>query len=543
MRRLVFPVIIFAFALSMANVTIGNDQLIAKQIMLKLQKQKQSGRLKGFNLDLEVESGIVTLTGSVSSKEQRFGVLDAARHVSGVRQVVNGIALRAAITETSETQASAEEPVAESTEEAAEVDAEEQTVETVETAEKTEAEAVAPQEAETPATADETKTQTDEAAQIPTTEAVTPKSVKASASTAADPSQTSVQFATSPTPRKVSPLQSASPRVSDEGIAKSITAKLTTYKESGQLRGFGINMSVDKGTVWMSGHVANQDQRDLVLDVARRVTGVKQVVNDLDVKSAEAKQQVAQSTSRNGSSRRGARQPLHNFSPPPTSEPVKETPQVNEMARTSSTPAKTVSAQKPSSTEPRVVSRPLGSGVKSEPLRRPPVALKPLTQSPGERTAAAETNVVIPRPAATAAPYYGPRVAQVPAQFAPYPVGGQVPLAFASAGGPNMAAAHHAGMAGPGMAPRSYGHLPGGSPGVVPAQYDHPQMPGYAWPSYAAHPNYAGVSYPKQYSPSAWPYIGPFHPYPQVPLGWRRVELKWKDGWWQLDFKDRYRSR
>ena len=72
-----------------------------------------------------------------------------------------------------------------------------------------------------------------------------------------------------------------------------------------------------------------------------------------------------------------------------------------------------------------------------------------------------------------------------------------------------------------------------------PARYDHPHLPNYAWPSYAAHPNYAAVTYPKQYSPTAWPYIGPFYPYPQIPLGWRKVTLEWDDGWWQLDFKNR----
>jgi hypothetical protein len=79
--------------------------------------------------------------------------------------------------------------------------------------------------------------------------------------------------------------------------------------------------------------------------------------------------------------------------------------------------------------------------------------------------------------------------------------------------------------------------LPGPGYAAVPARYDHPSLPGYAWPTYAAHPNYAAVTYPKQYSPSAWPYIGPFYPYPQVPLGWRKVTLKWDDGWWNLDFK------
>jgi hypothetical protein len=74
--------------------------------------------------------------------------------------------------------------------------------------------------------------------------------------------------------------------------------------------------------------------------------------------------------------------------------------------------------------------------------------------------------------------------------------------------------------------------------GTAPARYDQPCLPNYAWPSYAAYPNYASVTYPKQYSPTAWPYIGPFYPYPQVPMGWRKVTLEWDDGWWFLDFKD-----
>ncbi len=77
--------------------------------------------------------------------------------------------------------------------------------------------------------------------------------------------------------------------------------------------------------------------------------------------------------------------------------------------------------------------------------------------------------------------------------------------------------------------------------GGVGVTADNPQLPGYAWPSYAAAPNYAAVTYPRQYSASAWPYIGPFYPYPQVPLGWRKVTLEWDDGWWFLDFNDRRR--
>ena len=75
-------------------------------------------------------------------------------------------------------------------------------------------------------------------------------------------------------------------------------------------------------------------------------------------------------------------------------------------------------------------------------------------------------------------------------------------------------------------------------PNVMPAHFNQPCMPNYAWPSYAAYPNEAAVTYPKQYSAQAWPYIGPFYPYPQVPMGWRKVTLQWDSGWWFLDFKD-----
>lgn len=74
---------------------------------------------------------------------------------------------------------------------------------------------------------------------------------------------------------------------------------------------------------------------------------------------------------------------------------------------------------------------------------------------------------------------------------------------------------------------------------AVPVSYDQPALPGYAWPTYASHPNYAGVTYPRHYSPSAWPYVGPHYPYPQTPLGWRNVTLVWDDGWWGLNFKAR----
>lgn len=65
-------------------------------------------------------------------------------------------------------------------------------------------------------------------------------------------------------------------------------------------------------------------------------------------------------------------------------------------------------------------------------------------------------------------------------------------------------------------------------------------MPNYAWPSYAPYPNFSAVGYPTVYPWQAWPNIGPVHPYPEVPLDWRAVTLRWDDGLWWLDFKKHY---
>ncbi|MCS6852528.1 MAG: BON domain-containing protein [Gemmataceae bacterium] len=70
------------------------------------------------------------------------------------------------------------------------------------------------------------------------------------------------------------------------------------------------------------------------------------------------------------------------------------------------------------------------------------------------------------------------------------------------------------------LAPAGAAHLP-------------PNMPPYAWPTYAPYNNFSRVAYPLAYPYHAWPFIGPCYPFPKVPLGWRRVKLEWEDGhWW-----------
>ena len=67
-----------------------------------------------------------------------------------------------------------------------------------------------------------------------------------------------------------------------------------------------------------------------------------------------------------------------------------------------------------------------------------------------------------------------------------------------------------------------------------------PGQPNYAWPSTAPYPNFSAVGYPTAYPWQAWPNIGPPYPYPEVPLDWRAVTLRWDDGIWWLDFKKHY---
>lgn len=96
-------------------------------------------------------------------------------------------------------------------------------------------------------------------------------------------------------------------------------------------------------------------------------------------------------------------------------------------------------------------------------------------------------------------------------------------------------------MDGGSAAPAMDGPMPEGPAGMTgPAQASTPSAPNYAWPSYAPHPNFSAVGYPTAYPWQAWPNIGPFYPYPEVPLDWRAVTLRWDDGIWWLDFRKHY---
>lgn len=267
----------------------------------------------------------------------------------------------------------------------------------------------------------------------------------------------------------------AAVRADDAQIARQITAQLRQQQMNQGLQGFRIGVQVSGGTVTMLGQVSSPEQGQLALETARRVPGVRLVVNDLKVREMATAPVVA---------------------------PVESVEPVYTAAATM--PSMPVAQYR---TPGRVV--------------RPPAGL-----AQPRRMATA------PRPAVAMAPQAMGR----PMAFAPSQIPTQLVSNVVEGGMIGPGGVECMGRGGP--VPATMPSQMGGG-GAQQAMHDNPSMPGYAWPSYASYPNYGAVTYPKQYSPAAWPYIGPFYPYPQVPLGWRKVMLEWDDGWWWLDFKSK----
>ncbi len=330
----------------------------------------------------------------------------------------------------------------------------------------------------------------------------------------------------------------------DREIADAIVSTLKQKQADGTLKGFDIDLSVEDGKVVIGGTVANQAQLDSVLKTASTTAGVKLVENKASVRT------VAQPTvaPQNVLPPNVAQTTFENTSVVPAS--------VNDTQTVLDEPSRIEEAREP------VVS-PVDAGITSEILGRlgsaqrnghlrnfdmsistvdGEVWARGIVSTPEQKQLVLGTAQKIPgvRKVIDDITVSG-RVRQVSNEVvAPSSmpvVGSGAPRAFAPSALTN-------GTMSPGMNPMpSYG----GPSAPVPMQggagygggaprYDQPNLPGYAWPTYAAYPNSAAVTYPKQYSASAWPYIGPFYPYPQVPLGWRKVALEWDDGLWYLDF-------
>ena len=377
----------------------------------------------------------------------------------------------------------------------------------------------------------------------------------------------------------------------DREIAEQIIQRLKTNRDSGVLKDFTLDMKVDQGVVIFRGDVSQESQRDLVLKAADGINGVTQIVDEVNITTADGASvldaestvamapqvAVAEVTPTQGNRDFSFREALAT-----QAQAIQTQPQVmpGEIRRTA--------AEEPAnlpSDDQQVVSSvvaALGQAKDNGQLKGFGVDVRSengVLELTGRASSAAQRDTIlriaesVPGVAgvreAIAVPSRTPGLPALPtppvlqdfggesASLAPvavdpvnHPLKNGTPAVVASAplGVPgSMAQYRTQGGAQPVARQASTGYPATGQPvpmapyagGGAGPRYDNPNLPNYAWPGYAAYPNYAAVTYPQQYSPTAWPFIGPFYPYPQVPLGWRKVSLEWDDGWWFLDFTDR----
>jgi hypothetical protein len=277
----------------------------------------------------------------------------------------------------------------------------------------------------------------------------------------------------------------------EKSMAQQIGRRL---KDSGQLRNYRIGVKYQDGVAWLTGDVTSAEQRDTAVRLTEQMAGVNHVVCQLECAAAD---------------------PANMDHSPKLFQAFDETQLASAQQ---SGPSPVVQAYAPNN---------------AAQMQRAPAMARMTPQA--ARNAMGRSNMPLPsRRLATGSA--GPAIRQVSAQQNVYP-----------ASAPCAPGAMAPGAMGGGAMGGQYGAAGGDGTGAVPVgfvhhgmgrgpSYENAQMPGYAWPSYASYPNYAALTYPKQYSPTAWPYIGPFYPYPQVPLAWRKVSLEWDDGWWFLDF-------
>lgn len=309
---------------------------------------------------------------------------------------------------------------------------------------------------------------------------------------------------------------------SNQEVAEEIAASL---RKGAQLHHYRIGVKFQDGTAWLKGHVSSPEQVKEVLQVVSATPGVDRVVNKLTVDPSSLKQSKESAKTSAGDLHKSMltlRIPGSSMAPEKISSITGGQRAVSQRySGKASHPARRLQQVVDAKSGPLVQANQVPSSYTAAPVQtvsateeQPQLIPQPSSQKPASQQRMVRQQQMVPQQQMMQQ--------QMVRSNRPIPVG------YAQSRPPRQ-------MQGYG------GAMPmGGAPmgGVTPARYDQPRVPNYAWPSYAAHPNYAAVAYPRQYSPKCWPYIGPFNPYPQVPLGWRKVTLEWDDGWWMLDFKD-----
>ena len=321
-----------------------------------------------------------------------------------------------------------------------------------------------------------------------------------------------------------------------EDLAATVASKL---RESGALVGYRVNVKAKAGTVWLEGTVSDDKQIAAAVGVAETTPGVERVVNRLVVNLQDEPSQPPLGVPSSAWNAAGLATPEQQPAAAEATAPAKK-PALNPLAFVAEAlfPAKPSAPTDTSRSDVQLVAAAAPGKGRGPQRAGPPAGMQPRSFA---------------GPSGRPAPVPGGRSSQYRTAMRTSGVG--EPMTLPGPGGlqdgqmvpGSMQYSDGGYAAGPGAMPQGPGMggpMPMAGTGVgmppVPMRADGPNMPKYAWPSYAAYPNYAALQYPTQYSPTAWPYIGPFYPYPQVPLGWRRVSLEWDDGWWWLDFDERH---
>lgn len=329
------------------------------------------------------------------------------------------------------------------------------------------------------------------------------------------------------------PFSGSSEKARNQAKADEVASAL----RSGEVQGTDIEIEVKDGVAILNGKVHEASQRAHAQQLASSVPGIRQVENNLRFVPASGGQTERASASRPEDSRQGRVTQAAAFDVDQEANPVRRVS--GEMPATAGQDNKAIANQVASS-----MSQAGLSGYDIE-----------IRVNKGVATLAGEVATVGQRQAAGAAASQTPGIMSVTNQLK---INGPIsqtafhPQPMAYPGSPEMMQMQGQGMPpqlmGPGMPPQMMqtGYMqpgmqmdPGMNPtamGYAPTSFNNPHLPSHAWPSYAQYPNSAAVSYPTQYSASAFPYIGPFYPYPQVPMGWREVSLEWDDGQWNLNF-------
>ncbi len=502
MRRISIALAILGLAAAAPLLARGDDKEIARKIIAKLKEQQAAGRLEGSDIDLKVEQGVVYVRGRVASREQETMVLETARLTPGVTQVLRNIQVA---TVPDSAPPAPMPPAAPETKAMQPAQVAQQQPDSKHSSRRNPADDAAIQMIVGPSTpravnlAEESvgvlhASSTQALGQSPGTPAAE-HPVQLVQQSSEPPS--ALQIYTEPVsakgeqPSHIAQVSNIVPVSSGRSVAQTTTALHHESTSAGASKGKSADatdMAIARQIInrlKQEREVGNLEGMDLDLKVENRVVWFRGAVA-----SAEQEKIVLNA--------------------------ARITPGVAKVMKdiTIRSSTSVANAGDGSHTVQAAASQPAAPAAGLQSVGQTAPQLAPVN------------------------PYYAYPYAGY------YPAQNQSPVPFAPAQPASAELADAAGATGaaPGMAPYCPTPLHAvGAFGGAGVRYDHPHLPAYAWPTYAAYPNYAAVTYPKQYSPTVWPYIGPFYPYPQVPLGWRKVTLEWDDGWWQLDFKDQSR--